>query len=150
MATDFTINAHITFWKRQEQNRERKKRMVTISHYTHNRTDTSFTNIWNSIAKPTPNKSENENMNNEKEMVFSKQNFNQALVVVKTCWLARFLICFTAIRACLKFCLSKSWRLRSRKSSSVFIWRKECHRLAVSFFFLKWYFTNHCTASCYS
>jgi len=24
MATDLTINAHITFWKRQEQNRERK------------------------------------------------------------------------------------------------------------------------------
>jgi len=84
MGTDFTINAHITFWKRQEQNRERKKRMVTISHCTHNRTDTSFTNIWNSISKPTPNKSQNENMNNEKQMVFSKQNFNQALVAVKT------------------------------------------------------------------
>jgi len=84
MATDLTINAHITFWKRQEQNRERKKRMVTISNCTHNRTETSFTNTWNSIAKPTPNKSQNENMNNENQMVFSKQNFNQALLAVKT------------------------------------------------------------------
>ena len=58
--------------------------MVTISHCTHNRTDTSFTNIWNSKAKPPPNESQNENMNNEKQMVFSKQNFNQAIVAAKT------------------------------------------------------------------
>ena len=37
------------------------------------------------MAKTTPNKSQNENMNNEKQfwiMVLSKQNFNQAIVAV--------------------------------------------------------------------
>jgi len=51
---------------------------------THNRTETSFNNTWNLIAKPTPNKSQNETMYNENQMAFSKQNFNQALVAVKT------------------------------------------------------------------
>ena len=93
---------------------KRIKWMVTMSHCTHNRTETSFTSIWNSIAKPTPNESQKENMNNEKQMVFSKQNFNQALDAAKNTktrcsnWQV-FKYVFTAIRACLKFCLSESW-----------------------------------------
>jgi len=78
------INAHITFWKDRNKIRKGKRRMVAISHCTHNRTDTSFTNIWKSGAKTTRNKSQNENMNNENQMVFSKQNFKQALVAIKT------------------------------------------------------------------
>jgi len=80
-------------------------------------------------------------MNNEKQMVFSKQNFNQALEAAKTqkhvTVIGKFLSTFLPPLEPVYSFVYRSPGVTKQQKVFFSLHLKDCHRLVVSFFFLK-------------